>query len=389
LPDVDSKPPSPERAATAGHRRPIGGRGRYSLVYRVAAAVFVAYPVVLLVYARPPLPEIVLALTGTALFVALLGFASSQPRSPRRSSWVGPLLVIALLIVATVLLVSDPSTDFYPFYFFASAGASALLPPRRAMTLVAISGLVATVALWWVSGEPVTAVVQGVSVGIIGVTIFNAAELRRANRQLVEARDELNQLAVTAERARIARDLHDSLGQSLSVITLKSQLAAKLISQDPERARLEMVETEQVARDALSAVRETVGGQRQPTLDGELAAARQALAAAEIVPTIEAIAGELPPQVDAALAWTVREAVTNVVRHSQARRVTIRIHKANGWAEATIIDDGSGAATKGSGFGLLGLSERISALGGRFSAGPAPSGGFQLDAALPLKGAAS
>jgi two-component system sensor histidine kinase DesK len=140
----------------------------------------------------------------------------------------------------------------------------------------------------------------------------------------------------------------------------------------------------------MATVRETVAGSRQPTLEAELAAARTALAAADIAPTIEASGEELPPVVDAVLAWTVREGITNVVRHSDARRVRIRIDRTGDWAEASITDDGRGEGrpanvVDGAGSGLTGLAERVAALGGRFDAGPMSGGGFRVDVRLPLE----
>ena len=206
-------------------------------------------------------------------------------------------------------------------------------------------------AIYFVSQDAASAIVQAVSVTIIGVTIFSTGQVRRANRELVEARHELARLAVADERVRIARDLHDSIGQSLAVITLKSELASRLLPDQPERAKREIQDIERVSREAMVSVRDTVGGYRRPTLEGELAAAREVLAAADIAPSIETVDEGLPPIVDAVLAWTVREGITNVVRHSGAHQVRIRIDRRGEWAEATITDDGSGAGVGAEGAG--------------------------------------
>jgi two-component system, NarL family, sensor histidine kinase DesK len=373
-------------------------RGLVSLLFRSAWLVFVAYPIVVLIADRPDPIEAVLVVAGVGLFVGLLALASRPPDSRSRASWTGPAIVLLLLAVATVLVLRDPDSGFYPFYFYASTGASALLPPQRAVGLMVVSGILAGLVIWTVSQDLATAIVQGVSVTIIGVVIFSTAQVRRTNRQLVQARHELARLAVADERTRIARDLHDTLGQSLSVITLKSELAGRLLPDEPERARSEVRDIERVAREAMASIRETVGGYRRPTLEAELAAARETLAAADITPSIQTVQEGLPPVVDAVLAWTVREGVTNIVRHSNARHVRIRIDRLADWAEATITDDGSGTAHrrdagigdvdgtgKAAGSGLIGLSERVTALGGRFEAGPAAGGGFRLDVALPIE----
>jgi two-component system, NarL family, sensor histidine kinase DesK len=371
-----------------------------SRFFRSAWLVFVAYPIVVLINDRPDPIEVVLVVTGVGLFVGLLALASRTPDSRSRASWIGPAIVLLLLAVATVLVLRDPDSGFYPFYFYASTGASALLPPQRALGLMVVSGILAGLVIWTVSQDLATAIVQGVSVTIIGVVIFSTAQVRRTNRQLVQARHELARLAVADERTRIARDLHDTLGQTLSVITLKSELAGRLLPDQPERARSEIRDIERVAREAMASVRATVGGYRRPTLEAELAAARETLTAADIAPSIESVHESLPPVVDAVLAWTVREGVTNIVRHSNALHVRIRIDRQADWAEATITDDGSGTGHRhdagigdgdegaaAAGSGLIGLSERVTALGGRFEAGPVPGGGFRLDVALPIEAA--
>jgi two-component system sensor histidine kinase DesK len=390
----DGRPLSGARGLSASDDRSIVGydrRTRVSLFFRTAALIFVVYPIVVLIANRPDDPlEIILVLAGVGLFIGLLVFASQQPDSRTRASLIGPVIVLTLVAIATILIVRDPESGFYPFFFYASTGASALLPPQRAIGLMVIAGVTAGLAIFWVSGDIASAIVQAVSVTIIGVTVFSTAAVRRANRDLVEARHELARLAVADERARIARDLHDTIGQSLSVITLKSELAGKLLPGEPARAKREVEDIERVAREAMASVRETVGGYRRPTLQAELVAAREALAAADIAPSIDAVDEGLPPVVDAVLAWTVREGVTNVVRHSGARQVQIRIGRQGEWAEATIVDDGAGAARNdgvGDGSGLVGLSERVRALGGRFEAGPVVGGGFRLDVALPLESA--
>ena len=384
---VGTAPPRPRDG------RP-GSNAGVTRFYRAAAIVFVAYPILVLLTRRPPLIEGLLVLAGTGLFVGLLTFAARPPGSPSRSSPVGPVIVILLLFVSSLLVVRDPGSGFYPFFFYASAGASALLPARRAVALMALAGLVGGVAFYLAMQDVVGALVQGLSVTIIGVTVFSASELRRTNRDLVEARGELARLAVADERVRIARDLHDTLGQSLSVITLKSELAGRLLPEDPVRAQAEVRDIEVVAREAMASVRETVVDSRRPTLEGELAAARKAHVAADIAPSIEAAADGLPPVVDAVLAWTVREGVTNAVRHSGARRVRIQIGRQGAWAEASITDDGGAehqatSAQAGAGSGLTGLSERVAALGGRFEAGPISGGGFRINVSLPLEPVAS
>jgi two-component system sensor histidine kinase DesK len=182
----------------------------------------------------------------------------------------------------------------------------------------------------------------------------------------------------------MARDLHDLLGHNLSLITLKSELAGRLIETAPARAVAEIQEVERVARQTLREVREAVAGYRQPALHSELDGARQLLDAAGIACTLEHTIEALPPATDAVLAWAVREAVTNVVRHSHARRCNIRVTGADGMVQAEVINDGyrdSGQEGEGvrrrTGSGLTGLAERVTAHGGHLEAGPLLAEGTQ------------
>jgi two-component system sensor histidine kinase DesK len=173
-------------------------------------------------------------------------------------------------------------------------------------------------------------------------------DLRVRNMQLNEARAELARLAVAEERERFARDLHDLLGHSLSVIALKAELARRMLADGPHDAANEVAELEQVARTALTEVREAVSGYRQPTLDGELAGARMALSAAGIEADIQYARVPLDPAVEAVLAWAVREGATNVIRHSGARHCTLKISATLTDASVEVIDDGRGARDAGS-----------------------------------------
>jgi two-component system sensor histidine kinase DesK len=197
--------------------------------------------------------------------------------------------------------------------------------------------------------------------------------------------------AVAEERLRFARDLHDLLGHSLSLIVLKSELAGRLQQVNAERATGEIRDVEGVAREALREVRAAVAGYRQPTLATELPGARIMLAAAGIACDIDDAAEDVPRAADAVLAWTVREGVTNVIRHSNARRCTVSVTRLEEVASVEITDDGRGPvlapmpdATGKSGSGLAGLAERATAHGGSCEAGCRAGGGFRLFVSLPL-----
>ena len=188
----------------------------------------------------------------------------------------------------------------------------------------------------------------------------------------------LARLAASEERLRIARDLHDLLGHSLSLIVLKSELAGRLAENGSERAVAEIRDIESVARQALVEVRDAVTGYRQRGLSGELDGARAALEAAGTRVTIRLAGTPLPGPLDELLGWAVREGVTNVVRHARATRCEIAVTADGEAAALDIVDDGCGAVRYEPGSGLTGLTERVRAAGGRSPPGRArpasPSG---------------
>jgi two-component system sensor histidine kinase DesK len=248
---------------------------------------------------------------------------------------------------------------------------------------------------------------------LAGLFAYSAARRVEAVESLRRTRAELARAAAAEERLRIARDLHDLLGHSLSLITIKAELAGRLMSADQERAAREVSEIEAVARQSLSDVREAVAGFRQPDLAGELVAARQLLDAAGIAAQItSADTSGLAKAADSALAWAVREGTTNVVRHSRATQVAIRISRDASTVVAEIADNGPAApelngsepprpltATAGpdgraaigrarpvfGGSGLAGLAERVRSLGGELAAGSVEPRGFKLRVAVPVK----
>jgi len=180
---------------------------------------------------------------------------------------------------------------------------------------------------------------------------------------------------------QLARDLHDLLGHTLSLVALKCDLAEQLVDAAPERARGEIQEAASVTRQALREVRDTVAGFRRPTLAGELSAAREMLGAAGIGCHIEGDRLDVPPHVEPALAWAVREGVTNVMRHSRAQRCVIELRRDGESIRLDIIDDGVGASNlSAGGNGLLGLAERLAAAGGRCDAHAGDPRGFRLSA---------
>ena len=195
-----------------------------------------------------------------------------------------------------------------------------------------------------------------------GNTFF--AERNRMNDKLRKAHEEVENLAKVAERERIARDLHDVLGHTLSVITLKSELAGKLIERDPKGAGKEIREVEQISRQALTDVRDAIRGYRSQGLAAELAQAKSTLETAGLTVQCDAATTvKLPAVQESVLSLAVREAVTNVVRHARAHTCRMRLEQQNGSCRLEIQDDGLGSSN-GEGNGLRGMRERVEMLGG-------------------------
>ncbi|GHD98211.1 sensor histidine kinase [Streptomyces alanosinicus] len=216
--------------------------------------------------------------------------------------------------------------------------------------------------------------------------------LSEAVRELRAAREELARRAVEKERLRFSRDLHDLLGHTLSVIVVKSEAARRLAPRDMDAALGQIADIESVGRQALTEIREAVTGYREGSLATELTRARSALSAASVEPVVRQSGTPLEPQTEALLGWVVREAVTNVVRHSDAGRCEITVESGAERVRLTVTDNGSGKPVIRpepgiGGTGLKGLTERLAAAGGSLTVGPSPRGGFTVTAELPVQSA--
>jgi two-component system, NarL family, sensor histidine kinase DesK len=217
------------------------------------------------------------------------------------------------------------------------------------------------------------------TVPLVALAMWGFFGLIRTNVALTEARAEVARLAAENERTRIARDLHDLLGHSLTTITVKAGLARRLAQRDDnERAAVEIAEVEELARRTLADVRAAVAGHRDVTLAGELATASEVLRAAGIVAELPGSVDIVDSSLSELFGWVTREGVTNVVRHARAAHCTIRVDR--DWIE--IVDDGRGGIT-GSGNGLTGLRERVKAAGGTVDTRAEPFGGWRLRVDVP------
>ncbi|MGO9820774.1 MAG: sensor histidine kinase [Solirubrobacteraceae bacterium] len=332
-----------------------------------------------------------LTIAAAAVFVAAY---VALVMSWRRRSWHDRQIGLAAVMLAMAIALTLGSGSSWGFLFTYCAAVVALLFSSE----IAWLGVIACATLASVcsaiagasGGTVVTFAVTALGIGLLMVLM---RDLRVRNEELTEARAELARAAVAQERERFARDLHDLLGHTLSVIALKAELAGRLLPGDPERAAAEVGEVEQVARQALSEVRDAVSGYRQPTLEGETAGARMALSAAGIEAVMRDSEATLAPDVEAVLAWAVREGATNVIRHSHAARCMVQVTAGLTEASVEVVDDGvrgsPGSGDAPAGHGLSGLRERAEALGGRLEAGPLPGGGFRLAVSVPVSGSAS
>ncbi len=365
---------------------------------------FLIPPIVGLFQVHTPLPRLIVTLAGIALFAGIYVRATWQNVQERFGMLpVGqtqlikelPLLLLVVLSVVLALLGSiNGNTLLEPFIYTSAYIAGRLSVVRAALALLVLALL--AVVVGWLTHLTRYEIGQGVVyVVVVGAVTMSMVRFNQTSRELRTAREEIARLAVTNERLRIARDLHDLLGHNLSLIALKSELARRLLTVTPERAATEISDIEMVARTTLQEVREAVASYRQPTLASELQGAQEILAAAGIAYRYEGDAGiiaTMPASIEAALSWTVREGVTNVIRHSRARHCTIRLNRGSNTVRVEVLDDGFGVpltatstgSLTGSGNGLRGLGERVSALGGSCEVGSRKEGGFRLAVALPL-----
>lgn len=295
------------------------------------------------------------------------------------------LVALGLLAAAAVLtLLLGAPGSFTALFVYVAVAAGLLLPVRPAAAVIGVTALGVGTGLVVGGASDSTAASLVLTIVAVGAMMVAFARKIQANRELEAAREELARLAVAEERLRIARDLHDLLGHTLSVIALKSELAAKLVDRDPGRARGELEEVQEVTRHALAEVREAVHGYRRLALADAVDGARTALAAAGIDCRVEGRAGALPDEVEEVLAWAVREATTNVVRHSDARTCSIRLGPTDDGIELEVSDDGTVAASGDGGTGLHGLAERAEKLRGTLEVGTRRPAGFRVKLTVPL-----
>jgi two-component system, NarL family, sensor histidine kinase DesK len=399
----------PINLGAAGRALPRQGRAMRFLFTGVWL-VYLAAPVSQLFGHQHSVPWMVGGLLIAAAFCIIYVYVigSWQRWGEWRKVRAGLAAIFALAVVACVVYGSDWLT----LWIYVSAATGFVIPDRTA-AMRAVLGVSACYALlaWLAHASMPTFLLNLLPVVLIGWAMAGFRYQATLVHELSLARETVAKLAASEERLRLARDMHDLTGQSLSMITLKSELVSKLLarlphSKDRDAALREAGDISQVSRRTLHDIRDAVSGYRRPTLAVEIITARTALDAAGIHldddPALTLRSGTFDPEAEAALAWCLREATTNVIRHSGARNCRVRLTQRGSELSLEVTDDGHGleglAARPGTGpeatpgSGLRGMSERLTALGGRLSLGDARTGdaragggrGLRLVATVPV-----
>lgn len=318
------------------------------LVYLV---FFVMYPI----FGHASKKEWAFAALGICVFLPMYFWAHWQ--EGRRAIWA----VAGLAALGSVYAPFNPGASVFLIYaacFTGQIGESKIAFRYLAALLMLIAG-----ESWLLRLPPQFWMLALFFSAVVGAADIHFSQQRRVNRKLRLAQEEMEHLARIAERERIARDLHDVLGHTLSLIILKSELASKLADSNPARAVAEIRDVETISREALAQVRAAVKGYRSAGLESELVHAERTLETAGIRVETSIDLPSLPLAHEGVLVLALREAVTNVVRHAQATFCRVRLEKTSGWCEMEVSDNGRGGESP-EGSGLSGMRTRVEALGG-------------------------
>jgi two-component system, NarL family, sensor histidine kinase DesK len=296
---------------------------------------------------------------AVGLFIPFYLLAHFAPPKTRRF-WVIAMFVLALIYVPI-------NQSAWGIYIFIAASLPEISESTNTVIglLLMLCGVIAAQSWFFHLSGWTWSMGLGMSL-LIGMNRLRMEQKHRADARLRLAHEEIEQLAKTAERERIARDMHDVLGHSLSLIVLKSELAGRLLDSQPARAALEIAEIETAARQALAEVRKTITGYRSEGFASELTRAAQVLKTAGVRLKKPAKAPSLTPRHEATLSLVLREAVTNIVRHADASECSIEVFSEQDRTQLVISDDGRGDIRQ-EGNGLRGMRERVRELGGSLS----------------------
>lgn len=374
--DADAEPANPAEANwVARQRRWTQGWRRF-----VLPGVFLVY----LLYVAQAVAKHSHGAGAVAGYVVLIIFCvcyllmlSHGSQVTRRRFWVLYGVLFALFVVE--LPFARDAAFLMCLYITAVTVARLGVRSLPIVLALALAALLVPVAIpsWHESLATSFGNVTPVAILVVALVTFGVLQVLEGNRALAQARAELARLAAENERFRIARDLHDLLGHSLTTITVKAGLARQVGEADPARALHEIAEVEALARGSLADVRAAVSSYRDVTLAGELATGRELLRAAGITADLPRAVDVVDPAHQELFGWVVREGLTNIVRHAHAGWCAVRLSAS--WVE--IVDDGVGGAAR-PGSGLSGLRERVTAAGGVVDAGPLQPKGWRLRVSL-------
>ncbi len=288
--------------------------------------------------------------------------------------------IASLLMLAIVGSEVMPTSNVFAVYAAAMAGQ--MEDQKQAFITLAVIVL-AIIGYSFIMGISIYFLLPAAFfMTMTGGAVIASTQFKIKNEALRSSQEEVRAMAVQVERERIARDMHDVLGHTLSLISVKSELAGRLLKNDPERAEQEIQDIHSTARKALADVRATITGMKNHTLVSEIAEARKALSAADVRLTFTSDKQELPRQTESAIAMVIREAITNIVRHANADNCEVRLTGEGHDLLLVIEDDGQGnIETEGN--GLTGMRERIETLGGKLKVLSAE--GTRIEAYLPLE----
>jgi two-component system, NarL family, sensor histidine kinase DesK len=349
-------------------------RGRS--IVRWVAALYAAYFFVMPAYRHSLAVWIEFAVFYAAFVI--LYFLAAELAGRRQV----PAFVLFFLIV---FLYYPLNQEAYVLFAYPFAVLCLFLSRLRTLFLVLAAMMAGVVAETRYLGHTFTTAENVLLLCVVfGLTNFAFAQQVRTNSLLERANSEIERLSQEAERERIARDLHDLLGHTLTVITVKLDLARRLLSHDSDRTRNEIVEAEQIARNALAEVREAVSGYRAEGLDAEISRARRSLLSTDVKLTTTLVPVNLSSSQVDVLCLALREAVTNIIRHAHATICHVALLEKNGTIHFTIEDNGLGGPIR-EGNGLRGMRERVQSLDGAVKLTGSENGGTSLELTLPLE----